>query len=178
MQNPHLPPRSPFTTRLSGSARETEQRIRSIVQWKKRRPPVLLLLPALLLIVLCGGLVSCQNRGAAVSLVMDVQHYDALGNYIEIPALAVSAEAQPPQGVTDINQALAQLKQEYQPVLEGSLDSSSLSSRENHCLLYPTQTQRYWNPGPLPGGLSHRPEHRTRHLLCPGPGDRAAGHPG
>lgn len=96
-------PRSPFTTRLSGSARETEQRIRSIVQWKKRRPPVLLLLPILLLIVLCGGLVSCQNRGPAVSLVMDVQHYDALGNYIEIPALAVSAEAQPPQGVTDIN---------------------------------------------------------------------------
>ena len=58
---PHMP-RSPFTTRLSGSARETEQRIRSIVQWKKRRPPVLLLLPALLLIVLCGGLVSCQER--------------------------------------------------------------------------------------------------------------------
>lgn len=138
------PPRSPFTTRLSGSARETEQRIRSIVQWKKRRPPVLLLLPILLLIVLCGGLVSCQNRGPAVSLVMDVQHYDALGNYIEIPALAVSAEAQPPQGVTDINQALAQLKQEYQPLLDGTLDAS-LSSRENHCLLYPTQTQRYWS---------------------------------
>ena len=138
------PPRSPFTTRLSGSARETEQRIRSIFQWKKRRPPVLLLLPALLLIVLCGGLVSCQSRGPAVSLVMDVQYYDALGNYIEIPALAVSAEAQPPQGVTDINQALAQLKQEYQPLLDGTLDSS-LSSRENHCLLYPTQTQRYWN---------------------------------
>ena len=58
---PHMP-RSPFTTRLSSSARETEQRIRSIVQWKKRRPPVLLLLPALLLIVLCGGLVSCQVR--------------------------------------------------------------------------------------------------------------------
>lgn len=137
-------PRSPFTTRLSGSARETEQRIRSIIQWKKRRPPVLLLLPILLLIVLCGGLVSCQNRGPAVSLVMDVQYYDTLGNYIEIPALAVSAEARPPQGVTDINEALAQLKQEYQFLLNGTLDSS-LSSRENHCLLYPTQTQRYWS---------------------------------
>lgn len=144
MRNPHLPPRSPFTTRLSGSARETEQRIHSIFQWKKRRPPVLLLLPVLLLIVLCGGLVSCQNRGPAVSLVMDVQHYDALGNYIEIPALAVSAETQPPQGVTEINQALAQLKQEYQPLLDGALDSF-LASRENHCLLYPAQTQRYWS---------------------------------
>ena len=143
-RNPYAPPRSPFTTRLSGSARETEQRVRNIFQWKKRRPPVFLLLPAMLLIILCGSLVSCQNREPAVSLVMDVQYYDALGNYIEIPALAVSAETQTPQGVTAINESLAQLKQEYQPLLEGTLDSS-LSSRENHCLLYPAQTQRYWS---------------------------------
>ena len=30
------PPRSPLSTRLSGSARETELRIRSIFQWKKK----------------------------------------------------------------------------------------------------------------------------------------------
>ena len=36
-------PRSPLTTRLSGSARETEDRIRSIFQWKKKRPPALVL---------------------------------------------------------------------------------------------------------------------------------------
>ena len=38
-----IPPRSPFATPLSGSARETELRLRSIFQWKKRRPPALLL---------------------------------------------------------------------------------------------------------------------------------------
>lgn len=32
-------PTSPFATRLSGSARETELRLRSIFQWKKKRPP-------------------------------------------------------------------------------------------------------------------------------------------
>ena len=36
---------SPFTTALSGSAKETEDRIRNIFQYQKKRPPV----PALLL---------------------------------------------------------------------------------------------------------------------------------
>ena len=36
-------PHSPLTTRLSGSARETENRIRNIFQWKKKRPPALVL---------------------------------------------------------------------------------------------------------------------------------------
>ena len=53
-------PRSPLTTRLSGSARETEHRIRSIFLWKKKRPPVLVLALAAVIIALCGGLVSCQ----------------------------------------------------------------------------------------------------------------------
>ena len=105
---PHMP-RSPFTTRLSGSARETEQRIRSIVQWKKRRPPVLLLLTALLLIVLCGGLVSCQSRGTDVSLVMDVQYYDTQNNMVEIPRLTAQGELSP--GAQQVNNALAQFKE-------------------------------------------------------------------
>ena len=36
-------PRTPFSTALSGSAKETELRIRSIFQWKKKRPPVWLM---------------------------------------------------------------------------------------------------------------------------------------
>ena len=52
-------PRSPLSTRLSGSARETEHRIRNIFQWKKKRPPALALVLAVVLIALCGSLVSC-----------------------------------------------------------------------------------------------------------------------
>ena len=138
-------PRSPLTTRLSGSARETEHRIRSIFLWKKKRPPVLVLILAVALIALCGGLVSCQERTQSVALVMDTQYYDTQGNYIEIPALAMSADEQPTEGVAAINQALSQLKAEYQDILDGDVADSSLSAAENHCLLYPSETQRYWN---------------------------------
>lgn len=50
-------PRSPFTTRLSGSAKETELRIRNIFQWKKKRPPVIAFAAAILVIALCGSIV-------------------------------------------------------------------------------------------------------------------------
>ena len=53
-------PRSPFSTPLSGSARETEDRIRNIFQYKKKRPPLLLFILACALALTCGGLVSCQ----------------------------------------------------------------------------------------------------------------------
>ena len=59
-----IPPRYPFATSLSGSARETELRLRSIFQWKKRRPPALLLVLTGALILLCSSLVSCQVNAA------------------------------------------------------------------------------------------------------------------
>ena len=62
------PPNTPFSTPLSGSARETEERIRNIFQYKKKRPPVLFLALACALALLCGGLVSCQPQSPAVSL--------------------------------------------------------------------------------------------------------------
>ena len=60
-------PRSPLTTRLSGSARETENRIRSIFQWQKKRPPLPVLAISAALILLCGSLVSCQAGTTFVS---------------------------------------------------------------------------------------------------------------
>ena len=53
---------SPFTTALSGSARETEDRIRNIFQYQKKRPPVPALLLACALALSCGSLVSCQAQ--------------------------------------------------------------------------------------------------------------------
>ena len=58
-------PRTPFSTPLSGSARETEDRIRNIFQYKKKRPPILLFVLACALALTCGGLVSCQARETA-----------------------------------------------------------------------------------------------------------------
>lgn len=65
MTNQAVPPRTPFSTHLSRSARETELRLRSIFQWKKKRPPVLLMVLAALACLSCGSLVSCQVEGAS-----------------------------------------------------------------------------------------------------------------
>ena len=54
---------TPFSTRLSGSARETELRLKSIFQWKKKRPPVVLIVLVLAIVLSCGGLVACRERG-------------------------------------------------------------------------------------------------------------------
>lgn len=69
---PHNFPRSPFSTPLSGSAREAEERIRNIFQYKKTRPPLPLFLAACVLALFCGGLVSCQTgENAASSQMME-----------------------------------------------------------------------------------------------------------
>ena len=55
-------PRTPFSTPLSGSARETELRLRSIFSGPKKRPPALFLALIFAACLLCGNLVSCQVR--------------------------------------------------------------------------------------------------------------------
>ena len=56
---------TPFSTRLSGSARETELRLRSIFQWKKKRPPMVLIVLVLAIALSCGGLVACREESSA-----------------------------------------------------------------------------------------------------------------
>lgn len=58
-----LIPKTPFATRLSGSAKETQLRLRSIFQWQKKRPPVWLFTLIVLVVFSCIGLVSCQQDG-------------------------------------------------------------------------------------------------------------------
>ena len=132
----HLP-RSPLTTRLSGSARETEHRIRNIFQWKKKRPPVLVLVLAAVIIALCGSLVSCQKRLSVPSIIMETQYYDNLGTYIEIPALSIPTGEQN-ESVDTINAALDELREEYRLSLSGTEYGSQ-------CLFYPSTTDRYLN---------------------------------
>ena len=57
-------PRTPFSTPLSGSARETELRLKNIFSGPKKRPPVLFLALMFSLCVFCGNLVSCQMKEA------------------------------------------------------------------------------------------------------------------
>jgi len=57
-------PHTPFSTPLSGSARETEMRLKNIFSGPKRRPPFLFLALMFAVCLLCGNLVSCQMAEA------------------------------------------------------------------------------------------------------------------
>ena len=48
-------PRTPFSTPLSGSARETEMRLRNIFSGPKKRPPMLFLALVFAVLQLRGG---------------------------------------------------------------------------------------------------------------------------
>lgn len=133
-------PRTPFSTGLSGSARETEIRLRNLFAGPKKRPPLPLIVLIALLILLCGNLVAFRTWPAEPTLVMETQYYDTNGNYIEIPALALPA-GERNEAVEAINAALNDLRKEY----------SDLASRtggdafDNQCLFYPSTTERYLN---------------------------------
>lgn len=51
-------PNTHFSTSLSGSATETELRLRSIFQWKKKHPPVVVIALIFILLIGCFGLIS------------------------------------------------------------------------------------------------------------------------
>lgn len=132
------PPRSPFATHLSGSARETELRIRNIFQWKKKRPPVWLMALVGAIILLCGSLVSCQNQARQASTVeLQLQYYDQLGNYVEVPTLAVPET----EDSRAVNGALSALAEEYRAAIDQI--SQGQPGDWFRCLCYPTRTDRY-----------------------------------
>ena len=133
-------PRTPFSTHLSGSARETEIRIRNIFSGPKKRPPLPFLILMFAIAIFCGNLVSCRQRPPEPSLVMETQYYDSYGNYVEIPALALPS-GQENEAVDAINTALNDLRGEY-----AQLDSrTGTDAWENQCLFYPSTTDRYLN---------------------------------
>lgn len=147
-------PRSPFSTPLSGSAKEMEQRLRSIFSPQKKRPPLWLMTLALLAVLTCGGLVSCQSHPPAPpTLVMEIQYYDNSGHWIELPALISPEGAQPDEGIASIQEALAELKEGYTQFLSAQESGASAGGEETmagqsppECLLfYPTETDRYLN---------------------------------
>lgn len=55
-------PRTPLSTPLSGSAKETEIRLRNIFSGPKKRPPIPLMILVAAVCVFCGNIVSCQVK--------------------------------------------------------------------------------------------------------------------
>ena len=132
-------PRTPLSTHLSRSAKETEIRIRNIFSGPKKRPPIPLMILMAAVCIFCGNLVSCQQRPKEPSLVMETQYYDSYANYLEIPMLALPA-GEKNEAVDAINAALNDLRGQYSDLLDGSS-----SFVEEQCLFYPSTTNRYLN---------------------------------
>ena len=133
-------PRTPLSTHLSRSARETEIRIRNIMSGPKKRPPIPLMALLALLILLCGNLVAFRPWPAAPTIVMETQYYDTNSNYIEIPALALPA-GEKNEAVDAINAALNDLREEYADLAS----RTGVDALDNQCLFYPSTTDRYLN---------------------------------
>ena len=130
-------PRTPFSTGLSGSARELEIRLRNIMSGPKKRPPIPFLILMFSICIFCGNIVSCQQRPAEPTLVMETQYYDNYHNYLELPMLALPA-GEKNEAVEAINAGLAQLGEEY-AFVKTNLGMSC------QCTLYPSTTGRYIN---------------------------------
>ena len=128
-------PKTRLSTRMSGSAKATEQRLRHLFA-RHKRPALVLVAAVALAIGLCGGLVACRSATQAGSFTMDTQYYDALGNYIEIPRLTAEGE-----GAQAVNQALSALKSQYQTVMAAPMNTAG----GQRCLFYPAITERYDN---------------------------------
>ena len=95
-------PRTPFSTPLSGSAREVKMRLESIAAGPRKRPPVLFIALVSAFCLLCGNLVSCQVRAE--------DPVDANGDSsLQTPAATPAVEADP------------QAREAYTQVLEDML---------------------------------------------------------
>ena len=109
---------------------------------RKKQYPVLCLIALALLG--CCVLTSCQPNEAESSppFTMELQYYDELGNYIEVPTLI------PPEGqennleIQAMNDELAYLLQKYS---RQTADPIARMAPGTKCLFYPTETKRFFN---------------------------------
>ena len=77
-------PRTPFATKLSDSAAETELRIKSIFQWDKKRVPLLLCIVIVFCMLYCFGLVSIIPDGTASVKVGGIPTVLSLNDYYTV----------------------------------------------------------------------------------------------
>lgn len=77
-------PKTPFATKLSDSATETELRIKSIFQWEKKRVPLLLCLVIVFCVLYCFGLVAIIPEETASVKVGGIPTVLSLNDYYTV----------------------------------------------------------------------------------------------
>lgn len=118
-------PRTPFSTQLSGSARETEIRLKNIFSGPKKRPPVLFLALMFSVCVFCGNLVSCQMAQAEAtdSPQQEDESPDASGSFSSVADVA-EAMKQEEQALLEALAASAGQQEAFQLPQARLLDST------------------------------------------------------
>ena len=128
-------PHTPLSTPLSGSARETELRLRNIFSGPKKRPPLPLLALMCAVCLLCGNLVSCQTR--------PVEEPDASDASAQGDASSVQSEPEPKTGLSrtpDLNRN--GVLEELRLVESDGFDGVMLEVWENDEILFQQPGER------------------------------------
>ncbi len=132
-------PRTPLSTPLSGSAKETEIRLKNIFSGPKKRPPALFLALMFSVCVFCGNLVSCQNRPAE-------EPEDEHSVQLDHPGLADDS-ARWTLYWEDAAQTLFEQREDYFPEYGGGECLLNVTGEEVNLLLCA------WSPGAHAGGF-------------------------
>ncbi len=89
-------PRTPFSTPLSGSAKETELRLKNIFSGPKKRPPALFLALMFAVCLFCGNLVSCNVAQAEGENIPNARQPDRSSGGEREPSPVTYGPADPP----------------------------------------------------------------------------------
>lgn len=118
-------PRTPFSTPLSGSARETEIRIRNIFSGPKKRPPSLFLALMFSVCVFCGNLVSCQMAEPDAPALPDIS-----ASLPEIPDISLPDPPEPkPEAKVWEDQAVLEALEDVDLDGDGLVDTVTVNTR-------------------------------------------------
>ena len=131
-------PHTPLSTHLSGSAKETEIRIRNIFSGPKKRPPLPLLALMCAVCLLCGNLVSCQTREA--------EEPDNTPNEVQT-GLTYNESTDDPHYLDRFRQALFERSQNYDPEMGGGALLERWGGTDLDLVL------AWYSPGAHTGGL-------------------------
>ena len=140
-------PNTPFATRLSGSAKETQLRIRSIFQWEKKRPPVWLFTLTAVAMLGCFSLVACREHDSGADEVL-VLH---------------------PSGEHEIMVELEQIGKPFAQFADMEIKTIEIPDAAGQCMWDKQSGVGYYFFGTqgLPG-LSYLTEEYSRRLRCAG----------
>ena len=116
-------PRTPFSTTLSGTAKDTQARLKNIFSGPKKRAPVLLVALTCVVCLLCGNLVACQVTEPVSSSQGDISQPDSTQ---QMPDTPDETEQPTPDASEDVRVAYVRVLEDlfYRSILPDGTDGT------------------------------------------------------